>query len=870
MDNLRLFATVAALLVFTSLPGLHLTQAGNAFVFNPVVVVDDTGDQPDAAPGDGACATEQGKCTVRAAIDETNASFGPNLIVFDIPPGGPQTIEIGQPSLVITGTVAIDGTSQPGFAGLPMIELRGSIPSTSPGLDIRAGGSDVRGLAINGFGNGIRLEGGSNTVENNHLGADLSGMAGAGNFAAGIRIESGANLINGNVIAFNQGPGAHLVGPNAMDNRLSENRTFQNGGAGIAHQGGNGNTFTGGSFWGNVGLGIDLGNDGVTPNDPLDLDVGPNTLLNFPLVVEALNIGGLVQIQGVYDGAPDISVGLELFSSSDCHPSGHGEGWRSIGSTVVETDASGQAIFTLFAPFLPGDTVVTGLATNLAGLSTSEFGPCTTITDDSPPTPTPTRTPTLTGTPTPTATPTPTSTATETPTETPTDTPTDTPTHTPTFTRTETPTPPPPTDTPTSTPTPTPTDTPTHTPTHTPTDTPTPTPTLAPPVQPPTPTATSSPSPSPTPTPVGPSEPPPELAPDLEITKSTLEAFFVEGSIGRYVLTIKNVGSAKHRSPATVIDILPEGVRFIEGGSFDLPPDGCCEANPPGNWDCKTVDQAKRIVACTNEFIIPLDPGDSTRILIRVGIGAMAGASLTNVAQVESAGDTNRANNGPIEIVTEVRPRPVTSVPRCPVVDLEGWMEPVQVSYQDDPVFRDREGRQLVRVLPNLYVAELPMVANKPSLLVGILRPAGQPELDRRNQILLKGVGHGSEALVKLRFELLQGALTRTFIYESGIFFVPIGEPCGPPKSFEVKLPEADVALGIPPTGQPFTFKPGSYTIEAELILLDGTPTGIKMAVAGEAREVPELEVHFVPVIAGTEIDESGLEDLKAKLPCGA
>jgi hypothetical protein len=34
----------------------------------------------------------------------------------------------------------------------------------------------------------------------------------------------------------------------------------------------------------NVGLAIDLGNDGHTPNDPGDADTGPNTLLNYPVV----------------------------------------------------------------------------------------------------------------------------------------------------------------------------------------------------------------------------------------------------------------------------------------------------------------------------------------------------------------------------------------------------------------------------------------------------------------------------------------------------------------------------------------------------------------------------------------------------------
>lgn len=51
----------------------HLAHAGT---FN----VNDSGDAGDANPGDGICATATGKCTLRAAIDETNRLTGPNTI----------------------------------------------------------------------------------------------------------------------------------------------------------------------------------------------------------------------------------------------------------------------------------------------------------------------------------------------------------------------------------------------------------------------------------------------------------------------------------------------------------------------------------------------------------------------------------------------------------------------------------------------------------------------------------------------------------------------------------------------------------------------------------------------------------------------
>ena len=44
------------------------------------ITVDSTTDAVDAQPGDGVCATAEGVCTLRAAVQEANASAGPHLI----------------------------------------------------------------------------------------------------------------------------------------------------------------------------------------------------------------------------------------------------------------------------------------------------------------------------------------------------------------------------------------------------------------------------------------------------------------------------------------------------------------------------------------------------------------------------------------------------------------------------------------------------------------------------------------------------------------------------------------------------------------------------------------------------------------------
>jgi hypothetical protein len=58
------------------------------------------------------------------------ANFNPGLdtINFNIPGPGPYTITLfGQALPAITSPVIIDGKSQPGYAGQPIIELNGSL-----------------------------------------------------------------------------------------------------------------------------------------------------------------------------------------------------------------------------------------------------------------------------------------------------------------------------------------------------------------------------------------------------------------------------------------------------------------------------------------------------------------------------------------------------------------------------------------------------------------------------------------------------------------------------------------------------------------------------------------------------------------------
>jgi hypothetical protein len=139
-----------------------------------------------------------------------------------------------------------------------------------------------------------------------------------------------------------------------------------------------GNTIRGNSIDHNGWLGIDLGGNGVTSNDPGDVDTGPNNLQNYPVLSAAI-AGSATQITGRLDSAPHGTYSIDFYASPAADPSGYGQGARYLGSTLVTTDATGTAVFDVVLP-IPGSggEVVTATATDSDG-NTSEFSAALTM-----------------------------------------------------------------------------------------------------------------------------------------------------------------------------------------------------------------------------------------------------------------------------------------------------------------------------------------------------------------------------------------------------------------------------------------------------------------------------------------------------------
>jgi hypothetical protein len=221
---------------------------------------------------------------------------------------------------------------------------------------------------------GVLVDSGvSVNLQNNFIGTDANLTANLfANGGDGIRFinsfrtnEIGASGA-GNTIAFNTGNGINMA---------------------TGDIGSTGNRITGNAIFSNGGLGIDLGGDGLTPNDPDDTENGVNRLQNFPVITN-VTTGGVVT--GVIDstaGNSTYPMRIEFFSSASCDPSTYGEGQTYLGFASVAAPGGFSQAVTL----IPGDTCITATATDNEG-NTSEFSLAFPVGGATPtPTPTPSK-----------------------------------------------------------------------------------------------------------------------------------------------------------------------------------------------------------------------------------------------------------------------------------------------------------------------------------------------------------------------------------------------------------------------------------------------------------------------------------------------
>jgi hypothetical protein len=315
---------------------------------------------------------DAGPGTLRQAILDANASTAPNTIAFSISGSGVQTIQPASPLPTLMGVAVVDGTTQPGYAGAPLIELNGSAAGPDAnGLTLHGGNSTVKGLIINGFAKAaiVLTTGWTNTITGNYLGTDPTGTTAEGN-GEGIHISFSSNnrlggttaadrnlisgsrgsgidvttdaLSTGNAILGNY-IGTDVTGSHALGNRtgveLQEagnpvggtdpgagNFIAFNGNDGVLIDGGAGNAIQHNSIFANANLGIELINGG-------------NNNQVAPALTSAVAGGGATVVQGTFTGRASTTYTIEFFADTN-DPA---QGKQFLGSVTVTTGADGTA-----------------------------------------------------------------------------------------------------------------------------------------------------------------------------------------------------------------------------------------------------------------------------------------------------------------------------------------------------------------------------------------------------------------------------------------------------------------------------------------------------------------------------------------------
>ncbi|MBE0606319.1 MAG: DUF2341 domain-containing protein [Deltaproteobacteria bacterium] len=212
-------------------------------------------------------------------------------------------------------------------------------------------GNTFYGIHVNGAGAS------GNLIRNNFIGTTADGAGALPNGTGVVVSDAAGNTIggttaaDGNLIARNTSSGVVVTGATAATNGILGNSITANG-----------------------GLGIDLGNNGVTANDGARSGGQPNLYMDFPVFTSATLSGTTLTVAGYVGSAPNqatfAGARVEIFKS-DNDGSGYGEGQTYLG--FLTADGSGNVSGSLTVGGLAVGDRITGTATDGSN-NTSEFG----------------------------------------------------------------------------------------------------------------------------------------------------------------------------------------------------------------------------------------------------------------------------------------------------------------------------------------------------------------------------------------------------------------------------------------------------------------------------------------------------------------
>ncbi len=380
---------------------------------------------PDFSVSDGRCDTDSTpfngvQCTLRAAIQQANATPGADTINFNIQSIGVMTISPASDLPDIADALTIDGYSQPGASPNTLakgtnadikIQLDGN-NTAGNGLEIVADDVAVRGLAIGRFFfNGIEVDNVEGLgipsgvrIQGNFIGTDASGTVARPNRFNGLNLrESGGNntvggasfsqrnLISGNGangIGIGTGNDGYAIEGNLIGTKKDATSALGNGNSGVDLSSAFDN-FVGGfspdsaanTIAFNGGDGVNVVGEETAGNRILRNSIFSNGRLGIDLVGGTENAAGAtandsgdrdsgpndLQNKPVITSAKTVGGTTTIQAKLNSTPSdpffvqffsnpSGNEGQTFIGGKSVSTDSSGNVTFT----FIPSQAVPAG------------------------------------------------------------------------------------------------------------------------------------------------------------------------------------------------------------------------------------------------------------------------------------------------------------------------------------------------------------------------------------------------------------------------------------------------------------------------------------------------------------------------------
>jgi CSLREA domain-containing protein len=224
-------AALGPLVVLGAAPASAAARTAGTYSFT----VTSTADSHDADPGNGVCADSQGRCTLRAAIEEASADPSGSTITIGVPAG---TYDLTLGSLAETAnTITVSGAAPAstvidagGSSGV--LEIDSKVSASLTGLTITGGNAGP-----SGYGGGV-LSSGKTKISDSVISGN-SASAGGGIANSGGTLTIKASTVSGNDATAYGGGGIqnggrkNLAGSVTVKSSTINNNTASGDGGGI-------------------------------------------------------------------------------------------------------------------------------------------------------------------------------------------------------------------------------------------------------------------------------------------------------------------------------------------------------------------------------------------------------------------------------------------------------------------------------------------------------------------------------------------------------------------------------------------------------------------------------------------------------------